>query len=150
GIAADNSGNFYVADTNNQTVRLAFFPAPPAITTQPLTQSVAIGSSAKFTVTTSGRPTPSYQWFLNGSAISGATASTLNLASVAAADAGAYTVTATNNLGSVTSNPANLNVYTVPTAPAASGHGGGALGGGFVLALALLGLARRAARRPPA
>ncbi|HTX64720.1 MAG TPA: immunoglobulin domain-containing protein [Opitutaceae bacterium] len=147
GIAADNSGNIYVADTNNQTIRVGYFPAPPAITTQPLSQSAAMGSSAKMTVTTSGRPTPSYQWYLNGTAIGGATGSSLTLASVAAADAGAYTVTATNSLGSATSNPANLSVYAVPTAPTASGGGGGAMAGWFVGALALLGLARRAADR---
>jgi len=150
GIAVDNAGNLYVADTNNQTIRAGYFPAPPAITTQPLSQSAAMGASAKFAVTTSGRPAPAYQWYLNGTAISGATGSSLNLTNVAPADAGAYTVTATNNLGSATSNAANLSVYATPTAPAASGHGGGALGGGFVLALALLGLARRVARGPKA
>src|SRR5206468_8104356 len=50
-------------------------PTPPLITTQPLSQSVAVGSNATFNVTASGTGPLSYQWLFNGGAIDGATAS---------------------------------------------------------------------------
>jgi hypothetical protein len=34
----------------------------PAITTQPVNQSVAAGANASFTVAATGAPAPSYQW----------------------------------------------------------------------------------------
>jgi hypothetical protein len=63
-----------------------------------------------------GTPVLSYQWkkggepFTDGSNISGATTATLMLTNIQAADAGSYTVTVTNALGFVTSNPAVLTI----------------------------------------
>ena len=150
GIAVDTSGNLYVADTNNDTIRLGYFPAAPAFTTQPQGHAVTTGSSVQFTVTVSGRPAPTYQWYFNGTAISGATTTSLSLSDVQAASAGNYTVTATNLLGSATSNPATLSVTALPAAATSSGgkSGGGAMADWFVVALALTALLRRALRGP--
>lgn len=140
-------------------LNLTFTPAQtnsaPAITTQPQSQSATVGGAATFAVTATGTPAPTYQWFKNGSAISGATASTLTLNNVQTGDAGNYTVTVTNSVGAVTSNQATLTVNpavtTPPPAPAPSGGGGG--GGApshwFLAALAGAAVARalrRAAR----
>ncbi len=52
-----------------------------------------------------------YQWYKNGTAISGATGSSYTIGSVKASDAGSYTVTVTDwNGGSVTSDAAVLTV----------------------------------------
>ena len=152
GIAADGSGNLYVADTNNNTLRLGYFPSAPAITTQPQGHAVTAGSNVQFSLTVSGRPAPTYQWYFNGTAIGGATTSSLSLTSVTAANAGNYTVTATNLLGSATSIPATLSVAALPSTGSSAGgkSGGGAMAGWFVLALALAGGLRRVRRRPPA
>ena len=53
----------------------------------------------------------SYQWQKNGSNISGATAASYTTPPVTTADNGAqFTVTVSNQAGSVTSNPATLTV----------------------------------------
>jgi hypothetical protein len=124
GIAVDGSSNVYVTDTNNQTVRVGLMSIMPAIQTQPQSQTVNAGSSVQFSVTASGRPAVTYQWFFNGMAISGATSSSYSLASAQTANAGNYTVVASNAMGSVTSSAATLTVN------ATSGGGGGSSGGG--------------------
>ena len=86
-----------------------------AFTTQPVDLTVDKGTSATFSTTASGIPTPSYQWYFNGAAISGATGNTLNLTNVQSANAGNYTVVFTIAYGSVTSAIATLTV-SVPAA----------------------------------
>jgi hypothetical protein len=50
-----------------------------------------------------------FQWYKNGSKISGATSSEYTLSSIAASDYAYYTVKATNSNGSVTSAPFYVN-----------------------------------------
>ena len=87
----------------------------PIITSQPAaTQTVVEGSSTSFAVVASGNPAPSYQWRKNGAKIAGATSATLTLTSVVAADAAAYTVIASNSVGSVASEKSVLIVQSAP------------------------------------
>lgn len=93
---------------------VASVPAPPVlagvITQQPASASVPAGMTATFLVGASG-VNLSYQWYRNGAAISGATASTYTTQVMAYADSGAvFTVTVSNAGGSVTSSPATLTV----------------------------------------
>src|SRR6185436_20935727 len=62
GLAVDSSGNLFIGDTNNQTIRKGGLTAAPSIGTQPGNQSVPIGGTATFSVAASGNPTPFYQW----------------------------------------------------------------------------------------
>jgi sugar lactone lactonase YvrE len=146
-----NSTDIYIADTTNDTVRLAITPSTPAITAQPQSQTVTAGSGASFSVVVTASPAPTYQWFFNGSAISGATGSSYSLASAQSSNAGNYTVTITNLVGSVTSNQAMLTVNSVTPPPSGGGGGGGGGGGApslwFCGGLSLLALARRMLRR---
>ena len=91
--------------------------AAPTITTQPTSRTVASGSPASFTTVVTGFPTPTLQWFKNSVAVPGATTELLTFASAALADAGSYTLVATNSQGSVTSNAATLTVTGVPISP---------------------------------
>ena len=84
----------------------------PTITTQPQSQTIAIGGSVTFTVSANGLSPLSYQWMKDGSAISGSTASTLTLSNIQSGNAGTYTVVVTNSVGNVTSNGAVLTVST--------------------------------------
>ena len=86
----------------------------PVFTTQPVSKTVTTGSAVTFTSVASGLPAPTYQWRKNGTAISGATGATYTIASVAASDAGTYSVVATNSVGSATSTGAVLTVNSMP------------------------------------
>jgi sugar lactone lactonase YvrE len=151
GIEIDGSDTLYVADTENHAIRKAVLGGPPAISTQPQSQTVVAGGTVQFSITATGIPAPTYQWFHNGNPFSGATASTLSFTNARSSDAGEYTVVVTNPLGSVTSATATLTVTAAPaTPPPATGGGGG--GGApslwFIGSLGLLGLGRVLRRQP--
>lgn len=82
----------------------------PAFTQQPQSQTVTAGANVTFTANASGSPTPTYQWRKDGTALNGATNSSLTLTAVTSANAGTYTVIATNSAGAATSNNAILTV----------------------------------------
>jgi hypothetical protein len=149
GITADGSGNIYVADTNNHTIRVGGFPTAPIITASPSSQTVTAGANVQFSVTVTGRPAPTYQWSFNGTAISGATSATLSLTNVQTSSAGTYTVGVTNSSGSVTSSQATLTVNAASSGSSGGGGGGGAMETWFVAVLALLWAARQLARSDP-
>ena len=102
----------------------------PTITTQPQSQTVTAGSSVTFSVVATGTPAPTFQWAKGGTALTGATGSAYTISSTTTADAGNYTVTASNSSGSVVSAAATLTVNTPVTPPSAGGGGGGGGGGG--------------------
>jgi Beta-1,3-glucanase/Bacterial Ig-like domain (group 2) len=89
--------------------------AVPTIKIQPAAQTVTVGQHALFNVIATGAST--YQWFENGTAISGATSATYYTPAIQSTDAGAsFTVVAGNSLGHVTSSAAALFIN-----PAADG-----------------------------
>jgi sugar lactone lactonase YvrE len=117
GIAVDASGDLFVADERNGTIRVHYAApySPVTITTEPVSQSVALYSSATFSVTANGVPIPSYQWFFNGSPIAGATNPTLTIPEVVAANLGSYSVSVSNSTGSVGSNPVTVSAASSNT-----------------------------------
>ncbi|HVT73334.1 MAG TPA: immunoglobulin domain-containing protein [Lacunisphaera sp.] len=89
----------YSADYGSISLNVSLvIPQPPVITLQPVSQTVLLGSPVAFSVSATGVPAPSYQWYLDGSPISGANAATYSIASVSAGSAGTYTVTASNGV----------------------------------------------------
>jgi murein DD-endopeptidase MepM/ murein hydrolase activator NlpD len=87
--------------------------AAPTISQQPQNVTVNAGQSASFTVSATGTPTPSYQWILNGSAITGATLATYTVPTVSLQQSGAlYSIAVTNSVGRVTSSTVILTVNT--------------------------------------
>lgn len=117
-VTTANTGTYTVVATNsagsvtsNNAVLTVNSPlgAAPVITAQPLSQTVAPGGSATFTVAATGT-SPTYQWRKNGTAMAGATASTLSLANLQAGDAADYTVVVSTAGGSQTSRFARLVV----------------------------------------
>jgi hypothetical protein len=118
-VQPTQAGSYCVVITNssgNATSAVASLTvdAPPSITVQASSQAVMVGQNASFSVVASGTTPLSYQWSLNGTALSGATSSALTLANVQTTDAGNYTVVVTNSLGSVTSALATLTVNVTP------------------------------------
>jgi hypothetical protein len=88
--------------------------AAAAILQQPQSVSVFPGASASFTVA-AGSTTPlTYQWRREGTNIPGANAATYTIASVQGGDAGVYSVTVSDAIGSIVSQPATLSVILHP------------------------------------
>jgi cyclophilin family peptidyl-prolyl cis-trans isomerase len=103
--ATDVNGN--TADSTLLVTNNAAAPAP-TFTTQPVTQTVASGSTVVFNSAALGAP--AFQWRRNGAAITGATSATLVIPGATAANAGTYTVVVSNAAGAVTSDPALLAI----------------------------------------
>ena len=83
----------------------------PAITTQPASQTVAVGGSATFSVTATGSTPLSYFWRRNGTPIAGATASSYTTNNVQLADSGSqFSCLVSNAYGTVLSSNAILTV----------------------------------------
>ena len=80
----------------------------PNITSQPVGATVSYGQSANFSVSATGIPDPTYQWYQNGLPIPGATGNSYNIASAVRTNGGNYTVVVSNGSGSVTSSVATL------------------------------------------
>lgn len=85
-----------------------------SITTQPTNVIVNEGSPASMRVAASGSGTLSYQWYFGGTAISGATLSSLSTTAATLADAGQYYCVVRNGTTSVRSNTATMSVMSVP------------------------------------
>lgn len=129
GIASDSTGNIYVADTRNHTLRRTGFSAAPAIVAQPSRTVASPGSSVRFSVEVSGAPAPTFfTWFRQPAGTTGFSAlvadstyngvgtSTLTVSGVTAAMSGdEFRVVVSNLVGNpVTSSSAGLTVGTVP------------------------------------
>jgi len=123
GVAIDRNGLLYVADDNNNTIRIGV--VEPTIVSQPQSQTLNSGSTVVFTVVATGAST--YQWQFNGvslsdgvngpSSIAGSEGPQLVLTGTSAADAGSYTCIVTNTpvagvSASSTTNPATLTVVS--------------------------------------
>ncbi len=96
----------------------------PVVLTQPVDQSVVVGSAATFGVAATGAAPLAYQWSSSSdgttfTAIGGATGVGYNTGATALNQSGTfYRVTVSNSLGSVTSSAARLTVTPAVVAPA--------------------------------
>jgi len=116
---ATDAGNYAVVVANSvgstmSSVATLAVLSTPSITAQPLSAGATAGNSVTFTVVATGTAPLSYQWLKNGANISGATAASYTIATVQTSDAGSYTVTVANPVGSLVSNAATLTVFTTP------------------------------------
>jgi hypothetical protein len=89
----------------------------PRVSHQPTAATIIAGQTASFGINTDGELPITYQWRKDGVDIPGATSSSYYLYDASAANAGAYTVVATNRNGSVTSDTAVLTVNNPSTSP---------------------------------
>ena len=88
---------------------------PPAITTQPASQTNSVGASVTFSITATGTAPLAYQWRFFGTNLGGATLGSFSLTNIQTTNAGDYTVVITNSVGSITSSIATLTVIAGPT-----------------------------------
>ncbi len=102
-----------VGRSHSLALRDASRDSPPVIVTGPVSQRARVGQRAELKVEArEGMLT--YQWMKNGGAIAGATAPALTIPSLRPEDAGSYSVTVSNYLGTATSEPVSLTVLVPP------------------------------------
>ena len=90
--------------------------AAPTFVLDPVSQNAFLGDTVTLTALAAGRPDISYQWLLNGTPINGATGYSFTLSNLTFANAGAYSLRATNPFGSTTSTVAQIIVpFCTPT-----------------------------------
>jgi sugar lactone lactonase YvrE len=111
--------------------------AAPIITYAPQATTADYGETALFSVGVTGNGPLSYQWNHNGTPIAGATSQILSLPLVKDEDAGNYTVTVTNSVGSATSTPAKLTAETAVPLTITKQPVGGTLYAGQVFSLSV-------------
>ncbi len=113
-------GVAWFGPTVTRQVTVGSGPFPPSITLQPVSQSIAAGGSAAFTIEAIGTDPLTYQWqkngvnLSNGGHYSGCTTTTLTVSNADAADAADYRCVVTNAQGNATSNAATLTVQVAP------------------------------------
>ena len=120
--ATTDAGSYTVTITNPfgnvtsaaATITVTTQTVPATITGSPVSATVNAGQSATLAVAAFGSAPLTYQWQKNGTALAGATASTLALSNVTAADSANYTVIVTNSAVAVTSAVAVFTVNTIP------------------------------------
>lgn len=137
-VAIDSNGIMYIADGMNCTVRRITFA--PAIAVAPLSQHVVTGNSFTLSVAMTGTGPFAYQWFKDGTAISGATSASYTVAAATSANSGSYTVQITTPAGTVTSSAAAVSVTSTSdsrlvnlSVRALAGTGANTLTVGFVV-----------------
>ena len=128
GLTVDGTGDLFAA-THGRGVWELRVPSKPAVTIQPRAQLVTVSTTASFSATASGSPTPTVQWqaSTNGGKtfadVTGGTSSTLSVTSATlnvthtstAMSGTEYRAVFTNSLGRATSASATLTV--VPGLP---------------------------------
>jgi Pectinesterase/Bacterial Ig-like domain/Immunoglobulin domain len=130
-VAANAGGTYSVTASNllgtastNFTINVI---VTPAISSQPANLLLNLGDPANFSVTASGVPSPSYQWYMNNTLIPGATATNYSIANVAYTNIGKYSVVVSNAAGFVTSSNAVLAINSAivgsPLSPANNATG---------------------------
>lgn len=125
-----------VTDANGAVVdsTTATLLGPPAITLNPIAQTVNEGSNVSFTVAAFGSGTLNYQWKKDGGDV-GTNSPTYSITQVTAAQGGNYSVVVSNSAGSNTAGPVLLTVNPVAptmTQQASFGQGTIAITGSFV------------------
>jgi hypothetical protein len=119
GVTTGNAGGYDVVVTGDcdavtSTVAVLTINTPPAISAQPVSQSICPGSNVTFNVTATGTAL-TYQWRKGGVNISGATASSYTINNAVAGDAGNYDVVISGVCPpAVTSSAAVLTILQTP------------------------------------
>ncbi len=121
-VQAGAAGDYSVAVGNSvgsatsatATLTVVAEAGAPAATQQPAAQTAVVGDSVTFTVAATGAEPLAYQWLKDGMPIAGATSPTFTRTGLQLSDAGFYSVTISNGIGSVTSAPVPLTVRATP------------------------------------
>jgi len=114
--AISNSGSYTCVVTNSagsitSSPSVIGIFAPIATSSSPKSQVVNNGSSVALSVNATGT-SPSYQWYFNNTAITGATSSTYTIPVVTSSTAGSYYCVVSNAVSSITTASAQVALNT--------------------------------------
>lgn len=114
-VRATQAGNATIAPAAPVDVTFSFVSGglAPFITSPPLDQTLDAGGSVTLRAAAIGHPAPTLRWSKEGATLPETIGPTLTLTSVTLADAGRYTVTATNTSGTHAAS-ATLTVRAAP------------------------------------
>lgn len=112
-VTAEDFGNYQVVVTNTEgeavsDIAVLSLLQPPTIIVNPVSVTVDNGTNVVFTV--DALNADSYQWYKDGTAISGATETRYSIEYVKGSDVGIYTAMAINRAGAEKSSPAALSL----------------------------------------
>ncbi|MFZ9746800.1 MAG: immunoglobulin domain-containing protein [Opitutaceae bacterium] len=129
-VRVTNTAGSVTSSSANLTVNAApVAGTKPAITTQPVSKSVATGASHTFSAAATGTAPLTYAWYKEGRLVSSGSNADLVFASVAPSDGGTYRLVVSNAAGSAVSESASLTVTAASGGGSGSGSGGGPGGG---------------------
>ena len=157
GAQTNDSGGYLVIVTNiagsvtSSVAVLTVTNEPPEITTQPTSQTVAVGSNVTFFIAGNATPPFFFQWLKNGtdlvngttisgSTISGSTNYALTISNAQTNDNGNYWIVVTNDWGSVTSSVAVLTVASSPVIVTQPSNQVSAVGSNATFAVTAVGI----------
>lgn len=104
------------ATSNSAQVTITQAQSAPTIAQNtPANRVVLKGEILSLSVSASGNPAPSYQWYKGNTALSGQTSNSLRINNMQAGNAGIYKVRVRNSKGTVWSNNTNVMVEWAPT-----------------------------------
>ena len=124
---SDNGASFRVVVSNTAgtvtssaaTLTVNAGPIAPAISAQPVNQTVTAGQTASFVVVATGTAPLTYQWQKSGVNIAGANSASYTTPATTTSDNGAtFRVVVSNTAGTITSVAATLTVNAAAVAPA--------------------------------
>lgn len=115
------SGTVVSTDSNAVAVSVIEVLVAPTFTTQPVAANVNLTQPFTLTALATGTPSPTYQWYKDNVAITGATSTSYSVSSAVSANGGDYKVVATCTLNgessSVDSDTVTVTVNRVLAAP---------------------------------
>ena len=119
GAAVTNTGIYTVVVSNDggsvtSSNAVLTVIVPPAIITQPASQTVGAGGNVTFNVSAIGTPPLQYQWAFDGGSLTGDTNASLTLTNVQSGQGGNYSVTVLTTDGDLASSSAVLTVILPP------------------------------------
>ncbi len=120
--ALNSSGTAFSTTSASASATLTFYGfvgATPSVTTNPASTTVDAGLPVNLSAAATGNPSPDVQWQVSTdggpfTGILGATSPTYTFTASAGDNGNVYRAVFVNSIGSATTSPATLTVYTIP------------------------------------